>query len=130
MTKKAAAKITAGLNEALARVSEPTPYEQLASRVLAAVEELNKALQAAHEMAEMRVFLAQRPRSADHAMRFEPQIFRMTHSTMTFVITPAASTMEWRQVKDMAFQDAAGQGLTAFDQPRRKRGAEGVPGAG
>lgn len=96
--------------------------------VLAAIHELNKALQAAHECAEMRVFLAQRPRSSERAMQFEPQIFRMTHSTLTFVITPAVQTeMPWRHVKDAQFQEAAGNGFAALD--RKDKHAKGVSGA-
>lgn len=110
-------KIVEGLKEAVAyAATEKTPYQKTADRVMAAVRELNAALQEAHESAEMRVFLAARPRSSERAMQFDPQIYQMTHSTMTFVVKFAHDDKkgQWRHVKDAAFEDAAGNGLDAL----------------
>lgn len=105
---------------------EQTPYDRISKRVMDATSELNNALQEAHECAEMRVFLGMRDRTVDHAMRFDPLIYRMTHSTMTLIVKIADKPqMEWRQVKDPRFKDAAGVGLGALD---RKQHAQGVPG--
>lgn len=93
-----------------------TEYERISERVLAAIQEVNSAIKEAHECAEMRVFLATRPKDADGPMSFEPQIYRLTHSTLTFKvqIKEQEPRMEWRAVKDPAFKDAAGQAFAAF----------------
>lgn len=101
---------------------EQTEYERVSDRVMAAVTEINAALQEAHECAEMRVFLAARQRTADHAMNFQPQIYRLTHSTMAFTIKvnqDADPKMQWRAVKDPAFEEAAGVGLSVLQNKKR-----------
>lgn len=101
------------------KAPEKTEYDLLSDRVMNAVTELNNALQAAHECAEMRVFLALRDRSTDHAMSFQPQIYRLTHSTMAFTVKFAKDDEpQWRAVKDPAFRDAAGVGLSAIEKKR------------
>lgn len=91
------------------------PYDRIAGRVLAAVSEINSALVEANECAEMRVFLAH-SKADGEAMRFEPQIYNLTHSTLTFRIQQREGEVEkmWRLVKDPAFKDAAGQALGAL----------------
>lgn len=95
------------------------PYDRIAARVLAAVAELNKSLEEAHECAEMRVFLAMFRSDGERAVRLEPQIYNLTHSTLSYRISfkhDDAQKMEWRAVKDPAFKDAAGQGLRALNK--------------
>lgn len=92
-------------------VEEKPPYDRIADRVLKAVQEFNEAIKEAHECTEMRVFISTAGNGEMKPLQLSPQIYRMTHSTLTFVIKPAVeSKMEWRQVKDPAFKDAAGQG--------------------
>lgn len=94
------------------------PYDRIANRILAATHELNKALEEAHQCAEMRVFIMT-AKSDGEAMRFEPQIYNLTHSTLTYRIEvqEEASEKMWRLVKDPRFKDAAGQ---AFNALRKK----------
>lgn len=124
MTKKRKQTAASKLNDLLKEKTvfehvpvEPTPYDRISKRVLDATNELNEALQEAHECAEMRVFLGMMDRTRDHAMRFDPMIYRLTHSTMTMIVKIADKPqMEWRQVKDPRFKDAAGVGLGALDK--------------
>ncbi len=88
-----------------------SPYERIADRVMKAVQEFNEAIKEAHECAEMRVFISSRGNGEAKPLQLSPQIYRMTHSTLVLTIKPAVETqMEWRAVKDPAFQEAAGQG--------------------
>jgi hypothetical protein len=92
-----------------------SPYDRIAERVMKAVEEFNGAIKEAHECCEMRVFISSRGNGEERPLRLQPQIYRLTHSTLTFTIKPAVqSDMEWRVVKDPAFKDAAGQGFAAI----------------
>lgn len=123
--KKEVNKIVAGLKEAVALAEQPKlEYDRIAERVLAAVEELNNSLKEAHHCAEMRVFMGASGKGEETPMQFKPQIYRLTHSTMVFTIKynlPDGSTDSkpmWQQVKDPAFQDAAGQGLRALQKKK------------
>lgn len=133
MKKRKEHKIGRGLKEAIVRARkngkeppmvfehvpvEKTPYERISDRVMAAVSEMNNSLKEAHECAEMRVFMGVTAKSAAGPMLFNPQIYRLTHSTMTFSVKIAnpedEPKMSWQAVKNPSFQDAAGQGLDAL----------------
>lgn len=92
-----------------------SPYDRIADRVMKAVQEFNEAIKEAHECAEMRVFISSHGNGEAKPLQLSPQIYRMTHSTLVLTIKPAIEQpMEWRQVKDPAFQEAAGQGWNAI----------------
>lgn len=92
-----------------------TGYDLVADRVLKAVTEMNAALDAAHKCAEMRVFLKIADRTHEHALRFEPLLYRLTHSTTSMVVHFRPDQEQaWRVIKDPAFEDAAGVGLDAL----------------
>lgn len=96
-----------------------SPYDKTADRVLDAVRELNSALTEAHECAEMRVFLAATPITADDPMRIEPLIYRLSHSTVTFKVKLVGHDegTQWRQVKDPeVFKQAAGAGVQGLNR--------------
>lgn len=119
-TSKTATKPEPMVFEHVPVEEKQSPYDRIAGRVMKAVEEFNGAIKEAHECAEMRVFLSSRGNGADLPMQLQPIIYRMTHSTLVFTIQPATETkMEWRQVKDPSFQEAAGQGWKAM-KPRVK----------
>lgn len=111
-------KIIQGLREAIAHVAEPAPvseYDRISGRMLKAISELNAALSEAHQCAEMRVFIGATAKSTEHPMQFSPQIYRLTHSTMTFTIKQAEEPKsQWQAVKDPSFREASGQGLDAL----------------
>lgn len=98
-------------------VTVERPYDRIANRLLAATSELNKALEEAHECAEMRVFIGA-IKSEGHSMRYEPQIYNLTHSTLTYKISFPDSETEkrWQLVKNAIFKDAAGEGLRALSK--------------
>jgi hypothetical protein len=118
---KASSKRTEPKPVVFEHVQQKSAYEQLAERVLAAVKELNAALQAAHELAEMRVLMKITAVGNGRAMTFHPQIYKLTHATINFsIVSEEAAEKVWQQVKDPAFQDVAGQGFEAL---RSKRSA-------
>ena len=95
------------------RVAVPeSPFDKTARRVMAAVDELNKALEEANDCAEMRVFLGSW-KDEGKPRRFEATVYRLAHASMTFSLEPK---MMWRHVKDAGFQDSAGRGLHAMRQ--------------
>lgn len=117
--RKQTNKIIAGLREAIGVAAQQpiSEYERISDRLLKATSEINSALDEAHKCAEMRVFMGATAKSAELPMQFNPQIYKLTHSTMTFSIkieNPGAAPMAWRAIKDPSFQEAAGQGLNAL----------------
>lgn len=121
MAKKRATKPTAVDVEPMVfehvKTDTQKEYDRIADRIIAAVTEINAALQEAHDCAEMRVFLAT---SEKRPMQFGYAIYRLTHSVVTFV----AAEKEWTSVKDPRFENAAGQGLDAL----RKKAADALQG--
>ena len=85
-----------------------------------ATQEFNDALKEAHQCAEMRVFIGATGKGEETPMQLQPQIYKLTHSTMVFAIKYAHQDPDdtkkqmWQQVKNPAFQDAAGVGLKAI----------------
>lgn len=119
--KKERNKIIEGLKQAVEHAQQPqTDYERIADRVLKATHEFNESLKEAHQCAEMRVFIGASGKGEEHPMQLQPQIYKLTHSTMVFAIkyeagNPADTKKQmWQQVKSPAFQDASGIGLRAL----------------
>lgn len=102
--KKPARKIIAALKQAVEHAKEPTAYDRIAGRVIAAVTEMNAALEEAHKCAEMRVFLGTRGTGDEKPRQFQYHIYRLTHSAMSFAIT--VEKPHWQLVKDPAFAPA------------------------
>ena len=104
--KTVSSKIIAGLKSSVEETQQPKPeYERIADRVLKATQEFNDALKEAHQCAEMRVFLGASGKSEDTPMQLQPQIYKLTHSTMVFAIkydhaNPADTKKQmWQQIK-------------------------------
>jgi len=118
--KKEAHKIGQGLKEALAHVQEPqTEFDRISDRVMKATQEFNDSLKEAHHCAEMRVFIGANGKGEDTPMQLQPQIYKLMRSTMVFTVKYAVKPDDgekpiWQQVKNSAFQDAAGVGLKAL----------------
>lgn len=103
-------------------------YQRVAKRVIDAVEEMNKALQEAHQRADMRVFLGSH-RGGDggaEPLQFGYNIYKLTNSVVQFSVT--LKEPAWREIKDSRFRDAAGEGGFA-SLGRKHNRAEGAAAA-
>ena len=111
--RRAAEKIAEGLQEALAAVraeneQKSSPFDEAKSRLLAALTEVNAALEQCHKCVDMRVFLSMTKSEMEPA-RLRPQIYRLDYSEITFAVK--LKHPEWQLVKDPSFQDVAGRGV-------------------
>ena len=91
-------------------------FDLIQDRVVAAVHEMNDALKAAHECADMRVFLSTTGNGDQKPLLFVPLIYKLSYAEITMSVTmdDSGPKKAWQQVKDPSFKDVAGQGFRAL----------------
>ena len=106
-------KIIAGLKEAVDHVAtnggevQESPYDHAKKRVVAAVAELNAAMDEAHKCADMRVFAQFSECNGDNAGSYRVSIYRLDYAEMAFTVTvKPKEKMMWQVMKQDAWKMA------------------------